>query len=349
MRIPIVVPIILSGGLLLLRAELVCAGVGPTLPLLTELCEALLTNVPGLDPAQLDELAANALVDVMGPRAFWADRIREANPNAGELQIPRVELIKEGVVRVRVHTIASGLAVAIAGEFERLARTTNVLGLVMDLRFAEGTDYSSLGEVTGLFVDHAREVLIMGTNRVMSTPATAKITVPVAVLINGRTRGAAEALAGVLPTLTTAIVIGSRSAGECYVWRELTLSTGRRLCVAAGLVSVAGGRAISEGVIPDICVEVPEAEERAYWENPYQNPAGETTSTRDDAPMRRRIRLNEAELERTRENDNQSLSRTEASAPVVSPTRVIRDPVLARAIDVLEAYRLLRASARAGH
>lgn len=340
------VPVILTGGFVLLRVGLVCTEAGPVLPVFTEVCEALLTNVPDLGPAQLDALAADALVRAMGPRAFWLDRAPEADPAVAEPQMASAELIEDGVARIKVSAVGRGLAAAIAGEFDRLIRTTNVFGLVLDLRFAGGTDYSSLGEVAGLFVAQARDVLVAGTNRIVSAPATAKITVPVAVLINGGTRGAAEALAGIMPSLTTAILIGSRSAGECYVWRELVLSTGRRLCVAGDMVSVPGGRVLSGGVLPDIHVAVSDTDERAYWVDPYRNPAGDAASARDDAHTRTRTRLNEAELERAREGNNHGSSRTNVIAPAPGPARVIRDPVLARAVDVLEAYRLLRASAR---
>src|SRR5207302_2497668 len=92
------------------------------------------------------------------------------------------------------------------------------------------------------------------------------INVPVAVLINHDTKAAAEALAAVIRQTGTGLLLGSRTAGEAMVAHEYPLKNGDRLRIATARIEVGDSAVISsDGVKPDIDVEVPVEEGQVYY------------------------------------------------------------------------------------
>ncbi len=107
-----------------------------------------------------------------------------------------------------------------------------------------------------------------GTN-IQSTVKSDAITLPIALLVNQQTSGASELLAALLRQTAGAVVIGSRTAGGARVFQEYTLSTGQKLRVAKADLELPNGQSLSEkGIVPDITIEVPPDEERAFMEDP---------------------------------------------------------------------------------
>jgi hypothetical protein len=165
-------------------------------------------------------------------------------------------------------------------------------------------------------------------------------------LINRRTAGAAEALAAVLRQERIGLILGGPTAGEAYVFKEFPLESGQRLRVATQRVKLAGGEWIgSEGVKPDIAVVVDPAEEQAWFDDPYLLPkgalaAGAATPVASTNSPRRRI--TEAELVRQQRegNPDEDLPVTRPREEPVKP--LVRDPVLARALDLLKGLAIVR-------
>ena len=93
------------------------------------------------------------------------------------------------------------------------------------------------------------------------------ILVPVAILVNSQTSGAAEALAAVMREGAVGLIVGATTAGQASVFKEFPLSNGQKLRVAVARVSLAGGAALTQGIVPDIPVEANLADEE-WTENP---------------------------------------------------------------------------------
>jgi hypothetical protein len=181
------------------------------------------------------------------------------------------------------------------------------------------------------------------------------ITSPLAVLIDGDTAGASEALAAILRECGAALLLGSKTAGRGCIMQEYPLKNGQRLRLASSPVLLADGTALSpQGVKPDIAVEIGAQAERAYFADAYKEFVRTNAAAAGGVPLtntfaaatnrNRRTRFNEAELVRAR-RDGYSLdgdlgpeSRTEPDRPYV------RDPVLARALDVLKGLAVVRPS-----
>lgn len=320
-------------------------------PPLAEVYDLVRTNLHGLSETELNRLAVEGLLNALGPRVALLSGRSNASPTAPLLQ--QVSVLEDNVAYVRVGTVAPDLAAALARAHTELNRTSKVVGIVLDLRYAGGDDYAAASAAAALFLRSKRPLLDAGSGAEAVAPPDNPITLPVAVLINRQTRGAAEALAGALRAAAAGLLLGAPTAGAAAVSREFPLSTGQRLRIATTPVKLADGTPLAPaGVTPDIHVQVNPADEAAFFAEPYgprAKPAPstsgrETASVSDPAStnrIARRARTSEADLVRAR---RQGGSDNDTTAPESDePVRpVLQDPVLARAVDLIKGLAVVR-------
>ena len=132
---------------------------------------------------------------------------------------------------------------------------------------------------------------------------------PLVILVNSQTRGTAAALAAQLRASSPAVLIGNTNSPE--------------------------------NLSPDIVVAVGADDERKFQENPFfkaASPADSLTATND--LMAFVDHTSEADLVRKRikDGDDDGSVATPRAEP---PQAVIRDPALARAVDLLKALAFL--------
>src|SRR5256885_4468027 len=77
--------------------------------------------------------------------------------------------------------------------FNRLDSTNRLKGVVLDLRFADGQDYSTAASLVDRFLTREQPILDWADGAIHSTAKPDAIPVPVAVLVNRQTAGAAQA------------------------------------------------------------------------------------------------------------------------------------------------------------
>jgi hypothetical protein len=133
-------------------------------------------------------------------------------------------------------------------------------------------------------------------------------TAPLVILVNGQTRGAAAGLAAQLRSAGRGIVIGSTNAPE--------------------------------NLQPDFKVAVSADDEKKFQANPFAAAPGAShflAATNDLLPFV--DHMSEAQLvsKRIKDGEDDGL----VPAPRVEPPSVIRDPALARAVDLLKALAVL--------
>jgi hypothetical protein len=164
------------------------------------------------------------------------------------------------------------------------------------------------------------------------------------------------ALAAVLRQHNVGLVIGKKTAGAAEIYKEFTLTNGIRLLIAVAPVKLEGSQALSrDGVEPDILVAVSEEDEKAYWEDPYRAiskrgsravsaeavlPPGESSKIAQTS----RRRMNEADLVRMqREGMDPDLDLPEVSSKTAESEKLlVRDPALARALDLLKGLAVVK-------
>jgi hypothetical protein len=222
------------------------------------------------------------------------------------------------------------------------------------LRYARGDDYAAAAGTADLFIKKDLPLLNWGNGLVRSKEKTDAISVPVAVLVNRSTAGAAEALAAALREAGAGLILGGKTAGQAMVAQDFPLKNGDRLRIATAPIQLGDGSAMSwQGLKPDIAVEVSPEDERAYYVDAFKVPArgdfsagtGLSTTNPPGSTNRpaRRPRFNEAELVRERregisEADLMGSRDREGDKPIVF------DPTLARALDLLKGLAVVRQS-----
>ncbi len=328
---------------------LAAAGTAP-LPPFRELRELILTNAIGITGEQLDQAAGAAILALVHGRVLESGEMPNEESNAPAIAGKRIH--DPGCAYVRAGQISLGFAPQLAAILAEPSFATNTFGLILDLRFAGGTEYAGAANAADLFATEAGPLLDWGTGRAESTAKTNAWSRPVVVLVNRETRGAAEALAGALRVQHSALVIGNRTSGTAAIHRDLPLPDGRRLRIAAAGVKTGDGLPLpSTGLVPDIQVTVPADAERAYLADPFApipattNIAGGTNRLASTTKTQRRI--TEADLVRARkagepEPDSDGPSATPAATS--QPVATVRDPVLARGIDLLKGLRVLQSA-----
>jgi hypothetical protein len=323
-------------------------------PEFKEVYDLIREHLSGMSEAQWNQDAVHALIKGLSPRVSLVTNAASAATGAESPLVSKSNMFDGQIAYVRVESVGKGLPNAVREAYQTLKATNNIKGVALDLRYAGGGDYASAAGVAELFIRKEQPLMNWGNGMVRSKENSDAISVPVAVLVNSETAGAAEALAAMLREAGAGIILGSKTAGQAMITEEFPLKNGDRLRIATAPVELGDGTLLSaQGLTPDISVEVSPADERAYYADAYQvrnkndllaagggaltNTAGGTNR------VTRRPRFNEAELVRERkegisEADMTALREREPEKPLVT------DPALARALDLLKALALVRQS-----
>jgi hypothetical protein len=310
-----------------------------TAPDFKEVYELLRTNFPGATAEDLNRAAVEGLL------SRFPGKVSLVGGAADGSALSKSAVIESNVAYLRIGRVAANLADELGAAYRVLAGTNKIAGVVLDLRFADGSDDTAALAAAKLF---AAKKIIAG---------------PLAVLVNGETRGAAEALAAALHQAGAGLIIGSPTAGKATAFREFPLSNGEWLRVAA--TPVASGGSVISRVQPDIAVTFTAGDERVFFDNPYQAlAAGNANSSPGTNFLPYVDHTSEADLVRQRQKDgklikapfsHEELMREqggggdgdEESVPAraAEPQKpVIRDPVLARAVDLIKGLAIVRES-----
>jgi hypothetical protein len=326
-------------GLLPARCSL-CAGTTNTAPDFKEVYDLLRTNLAGATAEDLNRAAVECLL------SQFPGKVSLVGGAADRSALTKSAVIESNVAYLRIGCVTTSFADDLGAAYRALAGTNKIAGVVLDLRFADGSDDTAAQTAAKLFT--AKKI----------------IAGPLAVLVNGETRGAAEALAAALHQAGAGLIIGSPTAGGATAFREFSLSNGERLRVAAVPAS-SGGPMISR-VQPDIAVTVTAGDERALFDNPYRTiVTGNTNSSPASTNFLPYVdHTSEADLVRQRQKDGKLIKMPMSREDLMreksdgsgddeesSPARaaepqkpVIRDPVLARAVDLVKGVAIIRES-----
>ena len=316
-----------------------------------EVYDLVRAHLAGMSEGQLNRTAVEALVSALGPRVSVVTNAAANTAGEGAL-VSKSSVFEGDFLYVRVGRVGDGLAQAISAGCRKPETTNKLKGVVLDLRYAGGDDYAAAAATTDSFVKKEQPLLNWGNGVVRSKEKSDAIELPVAVLVNRQTAGAAEALAAAMREAGAGLILGGKTAGQAMVAQEFPLKNGDRLRIATAPIQLGDGSALSEqGLKPDIAVEVSPEEERAYYVDAFKvtdktnllagGGSSATSSGSGTNRVVRRPRFNEAELVRERregvsEADFTALKGREPDQPMV------QDPALARALDLLRGLALVR-------
>ncbi|MDB6065002.1 MAG: Peptidase [Pedosphaera sp.] len=353
--------IVLSAGALALLAgfEVARADVTNPPPDFKEVYDLIRSNLPNESEADLDRAAVQGLLAQLHSKVSLLPGKHGTNASSEAALLTKTVIYDGPVAYLRVGRVDDGLANQIATAYKQLLGTNHLKGIVLDLRFADGRDYSAAASAADLFISNETPLLDWGTGPVKSKAKADAITLPVAVLVNQQTAAASEALAAILRETDRAVILGMDTAGEATVGKDFPLKNGQLLQIATSPIKLGDGQRLSDtGVKPDIKVAVSPQEERAYFADPFrQLPSsidllssfgGSTQNSTNATNRTARQRTSEADLIRERkerpgmELQYSSPSGSESAAEPGTP--VVRDPVLGRALDLVKGISVMHES-----
>jgi hypothetical protein len=302
-------------------------------PHFQEVLRLIRTNLPEVTESELNGALVQGLVARFQPRV---ELIADSAAPAPRVEGPWISMgavYEDTVGYMRLSGVGPGLAEELSERWSQLRSTNRISALILDLRFAAGQDYPEAAHAADLFVRGERPLLAWEDTVIRSTGKGGSF-LPLAVVVNGETRGAAEALAAALRETGTALLIGNQTVGQAYVYREFALD-GATLRIASMPVETGKGQSLKGGVPPDIDVRLPIEQERVFYDDPYALLPGEEVAAPSNRP-----RLSEAELVRRRREGDVSFPFTGtsdgAAASEVAQKQKLRDPALVQALDILK-------------
>ena len=310
----------------------------------------------------LQALGAGATIVTPEPAATTPTAGVGANTVAVSAVVGRAEVIEPDIGYIRIADVVEQTPAGLDAEFKKFSRA-KISGCVLDLRFADGTNYAVAAAVASRFLPEDKELFTIkravGAAETFRTGAamtlgSAQSNVPLLVLVNGQTRGCAEALAGALRAQDRCILIGSRTAGSAAAWNDVPLSDGRVLRVASAKIllapherSCAGQSTNSSGnaaahstgseqaglsIFPGGLTPDEQVERDALLNAPTN-----VSLTASLQPYKAQRWISESELVKAFRGE---VLETE-KPPTESETEKVHDLVLQRAVDVLKAVRVL--------
>ncbi|MEW6306259.1 MAG: S41 family peptidase [Verrucomicrobiota bacterium] len=314
------------------------------------------SNIASLSTTEVDRLALDGLLTQLdGKVTLVQAESHEAVPT--EPSVAAARLYDDAFGYVRLSRVETGVAEEFAKVVDQLQSTNQLKGLVLDLRFARGQDYTAAATIADYFFSANKPLFQLAGVMMRSTAKEKPFPHPVAILVNSQTRGAAEAIAAVLRHNKVGLVIGQPSAGQAVSYREYPLSNGQKLRIATGSVRLGAELTLMhKGVEPDIKVQVSQTEERAYLADAYKifphetnaaaSPDATASVASESSTSAARRLTNEAELVRRHKEslgesaDPASTTATPAEPEVAKPQ--VRDPALVRALDLLKGLALIK-------
>lgn len=322
---------------------MLAAGAAAAGPSFQELKGVLLQHLEGVNEALIEEAAVEGVLRRLANQVTLLTNTtaRPIPPTTVDTNVPAVptkRVFEEQYGYLRVGRLESNTVEEIRRELAELNASNQLKGLVLDLRFATGRDLAAAGQLAQWFVGGNRPLMAWKGRKWAAPAAAPGFQGPLILLVNGQTRGAPEVLAAILREQVTAVVIGAPTRGETAEYREIPLSHGQILRLAVAAVTIGDGLPLKPGGLrPDILVAVTEREERAYVDNPYRPGEGGTDTAS-------RPRLNEAELVRMKREatESEAPARSRSAARLEPAAPVVRDPALARGLDLLKGLSVLK-------
>ena len=199
-------------------------------------------------------------------RTVAVARVRRA-----ETSLADVEDLPAGMGYLRAAGVFIGAGAEIAAALDKW-QAAGKFGVILDLRGADGTAEGEIPAVAAKFAP-AGEILYSMNDRQgneiasVKSAESPKASLPLMVLVDEETSGAAELLAAVLGGgVKGAMVIGRETSGDPMIREPKKLSTGRYALLATRQLKTADGATYSgaNGVSPDVVITDSALDETVY-------------------------------------------------------------------------------------
>jgi len=316
-----------------------------------EVYDLLRTNLGGIDENALNNAAVQGLLLQLEGRAVLVGTENDSPTSTNGASVTSA-VYDRNYGYLRINKLGPEAERQFRTEYGNVA-SNRLKGLVIDLRYTSGQNYAGAVAIADMFLSNEQPLLDWGDGVRNSTAKSNPINIPVALLVNRKTSGAAEALAGIMREAQIGLLLGSKTAGQASIAKEFELSNGQHLRVGTTPVKLAQGKFLSaSGITPDIAVDISSEDELAYYGDAFRTirsnrVASAGTSLTNEASLsltnRTRRRINEAELVRMqREGESLDFSTSSRFRDGAPAPPGIQDPVLSRALDLLKGLAVVQ-------
>lgn len=176
------------------------------------------------------------------------------------VNIPPVsdKMLEDGIGEIRVDAFTKGKSQEIANKIKQLQKD-GVKKLILDLRnCAEGEESEGIA-TANLFLNHGTITYLQGQKypreAFNADPSKAITTLPVVVMVNRGTAGAAEIVAAAILENARGDVVGDKTFGEGSVQKLMELPDGSALILSVAKYYSPSGKAIQDtAVTPNVLV-----------------------------------------------------------------------------------------------
>ncbi len=227
----------LAASVALAAATAAVAQTGPASPDFQEIYGLLRAHLPNVSAAELDRAALEGILSNLADKVVLVSDRSVGGTNG----LTQTNIFEGAIGYVRAARVSNELPEALRQTWRSLNSTNRLKGLVVDLRYAQGDDYTAAAETASLFLKKEEPLLDFGEGMIESRPGGERIGVPAAVLVNGATSGAAEALAAVLRETGVGLILGAKTAGKAMMYSEYPLKSGGTLRLARGPLRLGDG------------------------------------------------------------------------------------------------------------
>jgi carboxyl-terminal processing protease len=224
----------------------------------------IIESIDGVTTRELNLVQVNAMLAIPAgkPANLAVIRSRRAEPemlgvNREIVQPPAVEakLVEDNIAYLKVAYLAAGKAQETRRQLDALLKkgATNV---ILDLRYTAGGDDKEALGIANLFIDSGTLAYLGSTNSVQAQkrpkealnadPKQALTKVPLAVIVNQGTAGAAELIAGAIEDNNRGQVVGVKTFGVGSVQKLLPLEDGYGLLISTAKYFTPSGKQIQD-------------------------------------------------------------------------------------------------------
>lgn len=297
------------------------------------------------DDLTFDELNRSALEGLLIRLSFGAELVKQNGPQPGPESGVHSELITPDIAYARPQTYAEAeisLLQRALGEFA----AGKVRALILDLRSpALPGDFASASAILDFFVPQGELLFKLkqigqGEPELMISRTDVLWKAPVVLLVDGETNHVGETIAAVLQSRRAAVLVGSPTRGAAVRYETVPVEDGWSLRYArAEMVLPDGGTIFKKGLQPHFRVDLPASVKLAI----FKNSAGASIKPHvfDEA----RLRYNEAALVARKNPELDAFIRRSNGEKIATDRAPMRDRVLQRAVDMLEASNFLEKAA----
>lgn len=168
------------------------------------------------------------------------------------------KMVEEGIGYIKADALIKGKAQEISSDIKALEKL-GAKKLVLDLRNNSSGEPGEGVAVANLFLNHGTITYLQGQKypreAFNADPAKAITTLPVAVLVNRGTAGAAEVVAAAILENARGDVVGDKTFGDGSVQKTIQLPDGGALILSVAKYYSPSGKAIQDtAVTPNVAV-----------------------------------------------------------------------------------------------